>query len=143
MKTVINLVKENISFLMVCLVFGSLSLVALNVSAQEVIPNPGDIIEDVKNVTSWTDLIGMEAAIYTLLITVFGWFSAWIPGLNWINSGTLRVLVWAILVIAGSLVLGIGDVWVGALSYFFSTSLYEVVIKWFAPSPKPNEIAQK
>jgi hypothetical protein len=140
MKSLINLVKKNISFLMVCTVFGTLSLVSLNVYAQEVVPNPGDIIEDVKNAKSWADLIGIEAAIYTFIITVFGWFSAYFPGLNKINSGTLRVLVWAILVIAGSLVIGIGDVWVGAISYLFSTSLYEVVLKWFIRSPKPSEL---
>ena len=133
--------KENIPFLLTCLFFLVLSLLSLNTAtAQEVIPNPTDIIDDVKNVTSWTDLLGIEAVIYTFIITVGGWLSSFIPGLRSIDSGTYRVLVFAILVIAGSLVIGVGNVWVGAISYFFSTSLYEVVLKWIIKSPKPSEI---
>jgi hypothetical protein len=108
-----------------------------SITAQDSFPNPVDIIDDVKKVTSWTDLLGIEAVIYTFLITVGGYLSRFIPVLNKIDSGTYRVFVFAILVIAGSLVIGIGNVWIGAISYFFSTSLYEVVLKWIAPSPKP------
>lgn len=141
MKQVFYSLKDNITFLMTCLFFLVLSLLALNtISAQEVIPNPADIIDDVKNVTSWTDLLGLEAVIYTFIITVGGWLSSWIPGLRSIESGVYRVLVFAILVIAGSLVIGVGNVWVGAISYFFSTSLYEVVLKWIVKTPKPSEL---
>lgn len=141
MKQVLYSLKDNISFLMTCLFFSGLSLLALNsITAQEVIPNPSDIIEDVKNAKSWTDLLGLEAVIYTFIITLGGWISSFIPGLRSIDSGVYRVLVWAILVIAGSLVIGVGDVWIGAISYFFSTSLYEIVLKWIIKTPKPSEI---
>lgn len=141
MKPLFQSFKKNASFLTLCFFFGSLSLLALNtISAQEVIPNPGDIIDDVKKVTSWTDLLGLEAVIYTFIITVGGWISSFIPGLRSIDSGVYRVLVWAILVIAGSLVIGVGDVWIGAISYFFSTSLYEIVLKWIIKTPKPSEL---
>ena len=141
MKQVLYSLKDNISFLMTCLFFSVLSLLALNsITAQEVIPNPSDIIEDVKNAKSWTDLLGLEAVIYTFIITLGGWISSFIPGLRSIDSGVYRVLVWAILVIAGSLVIGVGDVWIGAISYFFSTSLYEIVLKWIIKTPKPSEI---
>lgn len=101
--------------------------------------NPIDIIDSVKESTSWTDLITLETAIYTFLITVGGYVSAFIPGLNKIDSGVYRVLVWAILVIAGGAIIGFGNVWMGAISYFFSTSLYEIVLKWLVRSPKPSE----
>lgn len=101
--------------------------------------NPIDIIDSVKESTSWTDLISLETAIYTFLITVGGYASAFIPGLNKIDSGVYRVLVWAILVIAGGAIIGFGNVWMGAISYFFSTSLYEIVLKWLVRSPKPSE----
>ena len=141
MKQLYYSAKGNIYFLLSCLFFLVLSLLALNgVHAQESIPNPADIVDDVKKVTSWTDLLGLEAVVYTFIITVGGWLSSFIPGLRSIDSGVYRVLVWAILVIAGSLVIGVGNVWVGAISYFFSTSLYEVVLKWLKPSPKPSEI---
>lgn len=120
-----------------------LLLVILAAVAYAQIPNPGDIVDGIKGAESWTDLLKQETIIYTFLITLGGWFSAFIPGLNKIDSGVYRVLVWAILVIAGGVTLGFGDVWIGAISYFFSTSLYEVVIKWFAKSPKPTPSADK
>ena len=145
MKQLYSSAKENIIFLLSCLLFLCFTLLALNgIHAQDTItatiPNPADIVDDVKKVTSWTDLLGLEAVVYTFIITVGGWLSSFIPGLRSIDSGVYRVLVWAILVIAGSLVIGVGNVWVGAISYFFSTSLYEVVLKWLKPSPKPSEI---
>lgn len=141
MKQYLINMKGNIIFLMTCLLFMVLALLALNpIHAQTTSINPIDIIDDVKKVTDWSELLSLEAAIYTFLITVGGWLSSFIPGLRSIDSGTYRVLVWAIMVITGSLVIGVGDVWVGAISYFFSTSLYEIVIKWIRPSPKPNEV---
>jgi hypothetical protein len=140
MKQLILNTKENIGFLIAMALFLTLMLISINgVHAQETIPNPSDIINDVKAVTSWTDLLGLEAVIYTFIITVGGWLSSFVPGLRSIDSGTYRVLVWAILVIAGSLVIGVGNVWIGAISYFFSTSLYEIVLKWIIRSPKPTE----
>ena len=117
-----------------------LLIVAITVMiAQAPMPEPGEIIDGIKEAESWTDLINLEAMIYTFLITVGGWFSAFIPGLRNIESGVYRVLVWAILVIAGGVTIGFSDVWIGAISYFFSTSLYETVLKWILKSPKPSE----
>lgn len=109
------------------------------VTAQD-IPNPGDIIDKAKEATSWSDLLNLETLVYTFVITIGGWFSAFIPGLKNIESGTYRVLVWAILVVTGGVVIGWSNVWVGAISYFFSTSLYEVVLKWIYKTPKPSEL---
>lgn len=140
MKQLISNVKENIFFLISTLLFMTLSLIAINaVHAQPI--DPGKIVDDIKNATDWSQLLNLETAVYTFLITVGGYLSAFIPGLRSIDSGVYRILVWAILVIAGSLVIGVGNVWLGAISYFFSTSLYEVVLKLFKPSPKPNTTA--
>jgi len=108
------------------------------ISADAEIPNPGDIVGGIRDSKSWTDLLGVEAMIYTFLITLGGWFSAFIPGLKNIDSGVFRVLTWAVPVIGGGIAIGFGNVWAGAISYFFSTSLYEVVLKWIKPSPKPR-----
>lgn len=141
MKQLFFTIKDNIAFLLASLLFLALSLLAINgLQAQDTIANPADIIDDVKKVTSWTELLGLEAVIYTFIITVGGWLSSFIPGLRSIDSGVYRVLVWAILVISGSLVIGVGNVWVGAISYFFSTSLYDIVLKWIIKSPKPSEV---
>ena len=102
--------------------------------------NPGDIVDAVKEAQSWEDLLSLETAIYTAVITLGGYISAFIPGINAIENGTWRVLVFAIIVITASVMFGIGNVWLGAISYFFSTSLYETVLKWFVRSPKPSEV---
>ena len=103
-------------------------------------PGPGDIIDDFKEAETWDDLVTIESAVMTFIIMLGGWLSAFIPGLNAIDKGVYRVLTWAILVVGGASVLGFADVWQGALVYFFSTSLYEVVFKLFAPSPKPDPL---
>lgn len=102
-------------------------------------PNPKDIIDGIKGAESWTDLLGYESAIYAFIILIGGWLSSFIPGLNNISSGVYRVLVFAILVVAGGLVLGFGNIWQGAIAYFFSTSMYEIFIKKAVPSPRPSD----
>jgi len=114
-------------------------MACISIIAQDPLPNPVEIIDGVKGATTWADLLGYEAAIYTFLIIVGGWFSAKIPWLNNVENGTFRVLTWAILVISGGAVIGFGNVWAGAIAYFFSTSLYEVILKWIVPSPKVDK----
>ena len=114
-----------------------LALAAIQLVAQTA--DPGQLVNDIKGVQDWSQLVSLETAIYTAVITIGGYFSAFIPGLKNIDSGVWRVLVWAIMVVAGSLVIGFGNVWMGAIAYFFSTSLYEIVLKWFIPSPKPAQ----
>lgn len=101
--------------------------------------NPGSVIDQIKGVKSWEDILNLETGLYTLLITLGGYFSFLIPGIKSISNNTYRVLIWAVLVIIGISSLGLGSVWQGALSYLFSTSLYEVILKWIIKSPKPVE----
>jgi hypothetical protein len=136
MPSIIKLSGTHARYILLCLIFAAFTIVGL----QAQITDPSVIVDGIKESTSWTDIIGYEAVIYSFLITVGGYVSAFIPGLRSIDSGTYRVLVWAILVIAGGLVLGFGNVWIGAISYFFSTSLYEVVLKWLKKSPRPAEV---
>ncbi len=100
--------------------------------------DPIQVIEDIKNATSWQDLLGTETAIYTIIMILGGYLSYWIPGINKIPNTTYRVLTWAILVIAGASVLGFGNVWQGALSYLISTNLYQVILKFIVKTPKPT-----
>lgn len=99
---------------------------------------PADVIDDIKEAESWQDLVNLQNAIMSAIILIGGWLSALIPGLRNIDSGVYRVLTWAIMVIAGFAFIGGAEIWQGAIAYFFTTSLYEVVIKLFAPSPKPD-----
>lgn len=101
-------------------------------------PDPVEVIEGIKASESWGDILSWETAIYTLLIILGGYVSAFIPGFRTIEDGTWRVLTFSVMVVGGGLVLGFGNIWMGAFSYFFSTSLYEVVLKWFKKSPKPQ-----
>jgi hypothetical protein len=100
--------------------------------------NPVEIIEDIKNAKDWSDLVNLQTGIYTLLITIGGYLSYLIPGIKEIDNATYRVLTFAVLVIAGGAVLGLGDIWQGAISYLLSTSLYEVILKMIIKSPKPD-----
>ncbi len=102
---------------------------------------PGDVIDEIKEAESWQDLVNLQSVIMSTLILLGGWISAFIPGLKEIDSGVYRVLTWAIMVIAGFALIGGAEVWQGAIAYFFTTSLYEVVIKLFLPSPKPDPTA--
>ena len=114
-----------------------MALAVVQLTAQPI--DPKDLTDQIKGVQDWSQLIGLETAIYTAVFTIGGYFTAFIPGLKSIDSGVWRILTFAVIVIAGSLVLGIGNIWLGAISYFFSTSLYEVVLKWAFPSPKPEQ----
>lgn len=74
--------------------------------------------------------------IISALIVVGGYLSKWIPGLNAIKDATYRVLAFAILIGAGFLYFG-ADIWQVAISYFMSTSMYELVLaQIFGKSPK-------
>jgi len=110
----------------------------VNVSNTTDVPNPSDIVDDLKDSKSWTDLLGVESAIFAFLIVLGGWITPFIPWLKNIDSGVYRILTWAILVIAGGVIIGFGNVWQGAIAYFFSTSLYEVIIRLIVKSPKPT-----
>ena len=100
--------------------------------------NPVTIIEDLKGVKDWQDLLNLETAVYTILITIGGYLSYMIPGLRSIDNNTCRVRTVAVLGSAGADVLGVGNIWQGAVSYLFSTSLYEVILKWIFKSKKPS-----
>jgi hypothetical protein len=98
---------------------------------------PGEIIDGIKNAKSWGDLLGWETAIYSFLLTLGGYLTHIIPGLNNINSNTYRVLTFAILAIVGVSMVGLADVWEGIIAYLFSTGLYNIVLKWFIKTPTP------
>ena len=77
---------------------------------------------------------GSLESVYSVIVVIGGYLSAKIPGLNSIGNATYRVLAFAVLVAAGFWYFG-ADIWGLAISYFFSTSFYEVVLKAIRPSP--------
>jgi magnesium-transporting ATPase (P-type) len=101
-------------------------------------PTPMEVIEQVKGVTSWEQLLTLETAIMSVLIIVGGFFTWLVPGLKNIHSNTYRVLTFAILVVAGFVILGFANVWQGAISYLFASGLYQVMIRPVAPTPRPQ-----
>lgn len=84
-----------------------------------------------------TEWFGALEQVFAVLVVIGGYLSPKIPGLKQINSATYRVLAFAILVGAGFWYFG-ADILGLAMSYFFSTSFYEVVLKAIKPSPKPK-----
>lgn len=88
--------------------------------------------------TSPDTLIGSIDWLYGALVVIGGYLSAFIPFFKKITNGTYRVLAWAVLVGVGFVMFGFGDVINLAITYAMSTSLYEVILKWFAKSPSPG-----
>lgn len=106
--------------------------------------NPIDIIDQVKGAVTWDELLSKETAITSGLILIAGYLSPFVPFIRKIPQGAFRVGAFAIIIIV-ALVKGfaIGSWAGGAIAYFFSTSLYELVFKWIFPSKKTLEVAAK
>ena len=102
-----------------------LVFVSLSVFGQEV---PSDFTPD----TIFDHVNLFQSA----LIVIGGYLSSKIPLLNRIGSPTYRVLSWAILTGIGFVTFGFGTIWQAAISYFVSTSMYEVILQWVAKTPK-------
>jgi len=117
--------------------FAVLLAVATLAAAQSVPTDPGQIIDVIRNADTWEAIISVETGLYMLLITIGGYLSAFIPGLKKISSNTYRVFTFAILLVLGAAIVG-KSIWIPAIAYFFSTSLYELVFKWIFPTPKPE-----
>jgi hypothetical protein len=111
---------------------------SLALMAQITAPSPSETYNAIKGVTSWEQLLTLEGAIMSMLIVLGGYISWLIPGLKAIHSNTYRIATFAILIIAGAIVLGISNVWQGAISYLFATGLYQLLLKPVAPTPKPH-----
>lgn len=116
------------------LLFAFLLFAAVGLIAQ----NPIEVIEKVKSAETFIELIGYDGLILATLMTLGGYFSAYIPWLRNIPDTTYRVLTFAVLVIAGGVLFGFASIWKGLISYFFSTSLYEIVLKWFVKTKSPT-----
>lgn len=84
---------------------------------------------------------GSMESVYSAIVVIGGYLSAKIPGLNKINNATYRVLAFATLVAAGFWYFG-ANIWGLAISYVFSTSFYEVVLKALGAN-SPQTQAQK
>ncbi len=73
--------------------------------------------------------------LYGVLVIVFGYISAFIPGVNRF-SPFIRVIAFALAAGLGIFLFGGASVWKLALTYFFSTGLYITLFKNLLPSPK-------
>lgn len=73
--------------------------------------------------------------IYSALIILFGYLSAFIPGVKkW--SPFVRVITFALAAGLGFWLFGV-SFWKIAVSYLFSSGLYATVLKNIFPTPKP------
>jgi len=113
----------------------SLLLIAAFAVAQDTIVVPPPIGPD-GTLQNFLDLYGaLEAAI----IVLAGYFHNWIPGLNFIKSKWLRVIligaVVAVIFAALGLNTGIGT----ALVFLQSVGFYELILKKVKPSPPITE----
>lgn len=73
--------------------------------------------------------------LYGLLILLSGYLSAYIPGLNRF-SPFLRVFAFALALGLGFHLFGGASIWQIALTYFFTSGLYDVFVRHILASPK-------
>lgn len=117
---------------------GVLVLVLISVVIISAQPeSPQEVVDAIKNSETFQDLIGLENAIMSLLIILGGYLSPFLPWVRNLPNATYRVLAVAIVIVAGFVVFGT-SVWSGAITYFFSTSVYEVFLKRVVPTKKPK-----
>lgn len=71
---------------------------------------------------------GSLESVFSALVVIGGYLSHKIPGLANISNATYRVAAFALLVGVGFWFYG-ADIWGLAISYFLSTSMYELILK--------------
>jgi len=115
--------------------FGTLILAffviaAVRLSAQDPTLEPIDI----NTLTPETVFSTMVQPLYGALVILFGYLSAYIPGVkNW--SPFMRVAAFALAAGLGFYLYGV-SFWKIASSYLLSSGLYAVILKNIIPSPK-------
>ena len=93
-------------------------------------PNDDELTIPPKEELTAGNIFGsLMVPILTALNILAGFLAYWIPGIRAIPKQTFRVLAFAIVAGAGFILFGVADFWQVALSYFMSTSIYEVFMK--------------
>lgn len=112
------------------LILGMIVIMVAPVLAQDVVPT----------VAGWqppplNEWFGSIEQVYSVVVVIGGYLSNKIPGLNQISNATYRVFAFALLTGAGFWYFG-GDIIGLAINYFFSTSMYELILKPVGKSPR-------
>lgn len=119
-------------FRIYCLILAGLLIFAAGAGAQSIEVPP------IADLTPETIFNSFVDPLYSAIIILAGYLSAYIPGLNKIKNTYIRVL-------AVALVSGLGFfLWKGSftkivISYFFSSGLYEIILKNIFKTPKSTE----
>lgn len=101
------------------------------------------LAQDTSDQAAWTPpadptlWFGYMDAVYAAIIIIVGYLSKWIPGLNEISSVKWRVVAFVVLTGAGLAWYGVPLIKI-AITYFFTTSLYELVLKDALNLPSPK-----
>lgn len=90
------------------------------------------------DISTPTALFGNIEALYGVLVIVGGYLSAFIPGLKKIDDGAIRVFTWALITGIGFALFSGTEVLNLSITYAVSTSLYEIILRWFRKSPAPE-----
>lgn len=100
-----------------------------------------EILDGLKNIESIPQAFIYELAISTLLMNIVGYLSPVIPFFNKIPSTAWRIV--AFIVVAVAILINVGvdlNVVTQIVAYFFSTGLYNLVLKLFVKkTSKPEE----
>lgn len=101
-----------------------------------------DVVEfpDINALTPETIFQATVEPVYSALIVLFGYISAYIPGINRLNS-YLRVLAFGLVAGLGLYLFGGSDIWKVALTYLITTGLlYDGFIKRIVQLFKKNPV---
>lgn len=78
--------------------------------------------------------------VYSALVVIFGYVAYLIPGVNKF-APFIRVAAFALVAGLGFILYGVADFWQIAITYFFTTGLYDLFLRKILPSPKGSALA--
>lgn len=97
--------------------------------------NPLGVIDDIKNVGSWGDAIGLYEMLLGALTLVITQIGKLIPGINKLNGLYLSILVVVLIVVIGIVKFGAGSVGSAPVIWMIATFIYDKFLK----KDKPQE----
>lgn len=114
-------------------------LIAARATAQDTLDPATYEPIDINTLTPENIFDSVVEPLYGALIILFGYISAYIPGLKKL-SPFYRVLTFALAAGLGFYLFG-ASFWKVSATYFLSSGLYAVILKHIIPSKKPTPIA--
>ena len=119
MKKFAKLIMLSVLFMIVCISY----------AVGQDSTNPIDIIDAIKDVGSWGDIVGLYEMILGGLVLITTQLAKYVPKLNQIKGIWLGLLVTVIIVVVGILKFGVESVGNAPVIWLIATFLYDKFVK--------------